>query len=474
MNIIKYKKTEYVSCDDIMSEAPIYSRSCRNTRDIIKKRAIPKDDYIFVRLNKETNKWEKTSGKSIKYDKVFIKKDYLSNIPELNGEDNITDEKGIQQAPPIIQLTDEEKFQDNDGNVLEIETRGTRKCDNIYFKVKDVEKGFGIKNLYTTIIDKRWKYTVDTDYKYFICKKKDNLQKKTNKQLFLTYVGILRVMFVSRSGNCQKFIKWATETLFTIQMGTKEQKEDLVSGLIGIPAKSLRQVLSKSTNNVPCIYRFALGTCKSLRKKMKIPKDIPDNSIIIKYGYTDNLKRRTKEHMKTYESIKGVNLELMNYVYVDPKYLSQAETDIKEFFEDIEIPVKYKNFVELVAINPKHEKQIKKQFKYMASEYVGNVKHLIDKIEELKREAQITKERHESELLLKDKENEFHIIIPYHNSISPYHKTIPHHYPHHNTTSLSYITTLYHHSISPYHITIPYHHSISPYHITIPYHYPSF
>jgi hypothetical protein len=109
---------------------------------------------------------------------------------------------------------------------------------------------------------------------------------------------MLRVLFVSRSGKTHQFINWASKTLFTVQMGTKEQKEDIVSGIIGIPAKSLRQVLSTSSTNVPCIYRFAIGTCKKLRNIMKIPKDIPYDHIIIKYGYTDNLVRRTKEHMK--------------------------------------------------------------------------------------------------------------------------------------------------------------------------------
>ena len=98
-------------------------------------------------------------------------------------------------------------------------------------------------------------------------------------------------------------MKWATKTLFTVQMGTKKQKEDLVSGVLGIPAKSLRQVLSTSSTNVPCIYRFALGTCKNLRNEMNISSNVPDDHIIIKYGYTDNLVRRTREHMKTYESI---------------------------------------------------------------------------------------------------------------------------------------------------------------------------
>lgn len=385
MRTITFDNIEYVSCDDVMKEAPIYSKNSRNTRSLIKRKGINDDMYIFAKQN-GNGKWIKTDGKSIKFDKVFLRKDYLNNIPELSDNDaEIVDDNGILTAPPIIELNDNEKFKDDDGNIVDIETRGTRNCDNIYFKVKDVGNEFEINNLQNAIVDKNRGYD-GKHYKYFICKKKVNDVKKTKKELFLTYEGLLRVLFVSRSGKTRQFIKWATETLFTVQLGTKEQKEELVSGIIGIPAKSLRQVLSKSSTTVPCIYRFSLGRCGDLRKKMKISKEIPDDHTIIKYGYTDNLVRRTREHVKTYEEIKGVKLGLMNYTYVDPKYLSNAEVDIKEFFEDIEIPIKYKYYAELVAINPKHEKQINKQFKYMSNEYSGCVKDLIDKIEKLKRD----------------------------------------------------------------------------------------
>ena len=144
---------------------------------------------------------------------------------------------------------------------------------------------------------------------------------------------------------------------------------------------------------------------------MKISETIADDDIIIKYGYTDNLVRRTKEHMDEYGSIKGVKLELMNFAYVDPKYLSQAEVDIKDFFRDIETPLEYKSYKELVVINPKHKRQIKKYYKYMSKEYAGCVRELIEKIEELKREIEkrdlvIENLKNVHLLLQKEKDNE--------------------------------------------------------------------
>jgi uncharacterized protein YllA (UPF0747 family) len=96
----------------------------------------------------------------------------------------------------------------------------------------------------------------------------------------------------------------------------------------------------------------------------------------------------------------------MNYAYIDPKYLSQAEVDIKEFFADIETPIKYDTFAELVAIDPKHEKQIKKQFKYITTEFSGCVKDMIDKIECLGRDMILKNEKHKNEINMLKKDNE--------------------------------------------------------------------
>ncbi|AUV58863.1 hypothetical protein [Bandra megavirus] len=132
-------------------------------------------------------------------------------------------------APDIIDLKEKEKFHDDDGNIVNIETRGEREHDKCYFLVKDVAIGFGIKSLMTSLINNNTTYDINRDYKYFNCECINNVQKKTvKKQLFLTYYGVLRVLFVSRSGNVNNFMTWAIKTLFTIQMGTKIQKNNLI------------------------------------------------------------------------------------------------------------------------------------------------------------------------------------------------------------------------------------------------------
>jgi hypothetical protein len=196
MTVIIINKEEYISSDVLFEKAPVYCKLSRSGRDLIRKKKIT--DYIFAKLvNKE---WCVSNGKSYKYDKIFIKKSFYDTIPEVKQDKVIVDENNIQLAPDIIYLDDSEKFKDENGVCVEIETRGTRKAAEIYFKVKDVSISFKMNNLVTTIIDKRkGGYIENQDYKYFNCEKKCNEKTKTKikKELFLTFYGLLRLFINS-------------------------------------------------------------------------------------------------------------------------------------------------------------------------------------------------------------------------------------------------------------------------------------
>ena len=119
-----------------------------------------------------------------------------------------------------------------------------RKVNNIYFKVKDVMIGFEMERLNDIIVDKNKCYTELLDYKYFLLNSTNSGKKQMKKELYLTYRGILRVLFVSRSGKTDKFISWATETLFTCQLGEQEDKQILSSNLLGVNVKNIKSVFS--------------------------------------------------------------------------------------------------------------------------------------------------------------------------------------------------------------------------------------
>lgn len=54
---------------------------------------------------------------------------------------------------------------------------------------------------------------------------------------------------------------------------------------------------------------------------MNIDVQYEDNYIVCKYGLTNNLERRTNEHINNYGKIDNVELRLMNYCYIDLKIL---------------------------------------------------------------------------------------------------------------------------------------------------------
>jgi hypothetical protein len=353
---------------------------------------------------------------------ILLKKYFVDTIPEVN-EEKIIIVDNIESAPEILILDDNEKFKDDDGNIINIETRGYRKIDGIYFKVKDVMTCFEMVNLNKHLFDNKSAFTEIIHYKYFNCKKvrKDPKKQRTiKKELYLTYEGILRVLFASHSSKVKTFIKWATETLFTIQLGTIKNKEELISTILGVNAKVIKEVFNTSTNTLPCIYLFTLGTVKELRLTMNINDCIADDSIVAKYGFTKDLSRRTGEHISTYGKITNCDLKLKFHSYIDPQFISSGENDIKLFFDALKIKLDYENNDELVIIPKNLIILVEKQYQQIGKNYMGHISELITKIKELedkyeklslthqielqnvKFQNEIQKEKYEKELLKKD------------------------------------------------------------------------
>jgi hypothetical protein len=115
---------------------------------------------------------------------------------------SIDDIQEYSELPNLLILNNDEKFRDMNGNVLEIEVRGTKKHNLCYFKVKDIGMVFGMPNIQPVITNSKC-YDRNIDYKCFIkCTKEiDDHRNRNSKYLFLTYLGLQKTINTNRNQN---------------------------------------------------------------------------------------------------------------------------------------------------------------------------------------------------------------------------------------------------------------------------------
>jgi hypothetical protein len=437
---------EYYNSKDLQAYKPEFYYGCTSKpRNIITKKKIPKEEYVYATFEKLTNKWNPTeesckkaqlliskqwvdenyfkpssSSSTIEKNKIVVMKkktlqpqqsqqsqppqtpqtpqrdSEVLPVHEYEEEEEVLEEENghqqqeVENAPPILYLDDVEKFHDADGNVIEIETRGERDRKKIYFKVKDVSVGFGMPSLSKNIL--RHKYVdVENGYEYGLHYKafKRVPSGETNKQemaLYLTYKGLLRVLFVSRNRNVDKFQDWAEEKLFTIQMGTRDQKMKLGAEILNTSPRTLKAIFDKHAATFPSIYLMSLGKVRELRETFGIPADKPDDSTVYKFGFTEDLARRVIELESDYSKFPGVTVHPAIFQFIDTKYTSEAENEVRETCSVDEVRVKKttqgKN--ELIVLDDKQFANMKKTYGRIGLEFAGATLGLQKQIAELK------------------------------------------------------------------------------------------
>lgn len=161
----------------------------------------------------------------------WIKKE-LKTLFENNLDNKLNNEVDYlepKELPPLIELNKEQCFRDENDEIINIKMVGYERSENsVYFCLEDVIKGFQIDNLNRTIHNETSNYKLGIDYLYFsdICEDKLVSQKVLNydflatknvrtrikikellgtKKIYLTYKGLLTVLFASHSQKTKKF-----------------------------------------------------------------------------------------------------------------------------------------------------------------------------------------------------------------------------------------------------------------------------
>jgi hypothetical protein len=173
-----------------------------------------------------------------------------NEVYDVKRGDNKT---GCYKLPKLLKLRDEDKFKNEDGKILDVEIRGKRRFNQCFFRVKHVADAFKLPNLNKAISNKTSNYIKgkDKDYVLFTCiitktsggdtvvtnyesgkKAKVGRRSPPQKVMFLTYMGLLHVLFVSRNTTAHYFQSWSAQILFTAQMGSTDDKKRLSSTLL--------------------------------------------------------------------------------------------------------------------------------------------------------------------------------------------------------------------------------------------------
>ena len=381
----------------IKDKVPTYFVGCSATiLKIIEKKNIPIDKYFFASYTVKNG--YKSCSAEYKTRRLLINAVWVEeNVPGFSPDGKskvvklVKPVKEYLHAPDILHLEDEEKFKDENGDIIDIEVRGERHYDKIWFKARDIEKMLDLDDITKTVTDIKSSYERDTHYQTFHLipltrgSGEGEQIKNINKNelsMFLSYWGLVKMLFGRMHPIAIKFQRWAIEKLFAIQMGTKDQKEDLAADVLGVTPKALKAVLNTNVGSMPVVYMFQLGSVKSLRNTFNIPNSYKDTDIVLKYGLTQDLRRRTTEHEAAFKKLEyddgnSVQIGLKYHVYIDPFYLSNAETDIKNYFVGAQWHLKHPKFTE-ICIVPDHmlTTLVHNEFKRLGNAYAGKLQDL--------------------------------------------------------------------------------------------------
>ena len=409
MELYHIEGHRYYRYEDIQVKHSSLVKSCKTHADFVNKRNVPRAQWDHARY--KDNEWLISDGKSKKYDKLFIRAVYFcKNLWPQSVK--------YPKLPDELELEEEEMFHDAEGSALEIKTVGKRTARGVYFSAKDVSKAFGIKDLVHTLAHKDSTYREKEHYRRFHVHSPgiENLPNgRKEPELYLTYNGILKVLYTTRGQKTAPFISWATETLFAAQMGTAKQKQKLASVLCGLIPEAVKEICSAKSGTTPCIYLYSIGTVADLREVMDIDDDMCDTHLVYKYGSeatcrhsrtskTNDLARRTREHANTYGKLKGAQIKLVYHGYIDLRYMTEAEAMVRSTMQGLDYQLEYDGHKELVIIPPQKMAFVKKQYDMIAREFQGHVTELVAKLDMSEQRIKEIEGQCREQLLIKDKE----------------------------------------------------------------------
>lgn len=165
----------------------------------------------------------------------------------------------------------------------------------------------------------------------------------------------------------------------TKKPAAKRAESSVLASVVG--PQMLRNVLGTNVSGLPVIYLFVLGRVRDLREVLGgvSSEKFRDDDIVVKYGLTVDLKRRSGEHEAAFCGKMGCGADfgLLYHVYIDPYYLNAAEGELGAYFMGARWHLRHAKHTELAAV-PEHMlgSLVHHEFKRLGSMYCGRTQEL--------------------------------------------------------------------------------------------------
>jgi hypothetical protein len=167
--------------------------------------------------------------------------------------------------------------------------------------------------------------------------------------------------------------------------------------IAGCDQDILEKTFDTSVSTISAVYLFTIGQVKTLRDSMNIDEKYDDENIVVKFGMTDDLRRRSKEHHKNFKKYGG-NTKLKYYAWIDETFQSNAETAIKKYFSGMKVLFSFGDMKELAIVTHDELKDLRQHYSHLFELYGGKLKnmnsHYEKELSNVKNKLSIEKEKH--------------------------------------------------------------------------------
>ncbi|KAJ3106705.1 hypothetical protein HDU96_008142 [Phlyctochytrium bullatum] len=392
---IKLEGVEYINLSSLFKSAPYASYYAKHYNSNEAKFTEDEKLEVFYvsKKNVQTGVFKRKPQCSNRHDLRLVRKSMVQAFMER------VDAQSPPLAPPII-LADEMDFffADDAGNTHKVEMRGERLQNGIYLKAKDIGNILGHGNL-SNGIQASGQLEEGEDYVWFTIPIHEREKFGHGRELFLTYTGMLALVFQSKLPIAKKFRKWVSDVVFVHHLGTEEQKGEAGRSLLN--KKMIDEIAKRCEDDISCVYL--------IETERVLPCDSSgQQSKIYKFGYSKKMNERMGKLVVEH----GRNCVIDTLIFLPVDYLSQAEKNLKDF-----LGTKYRyaegTATELLLLSGDERKSVQAAMRNIGKAFNGSTVVRMQELDTLKKnheqELDMLKKDHAHTLQLCKMEHDFEL-----------------------------------------------------------------